>query len=320
MTDRVDDAHDAPVRAGLRRDTADALGSAVAQHVQDPEAFATVLRAGLERLRDVAHLDAQRRVAPGIGTIHGVRAPVLAAVSRGLAAATLADRATTLLFVADRLLREEHLEARWIAFDVLERTLPGEPERTWQLLRSASRGAGDWITVDTLARPFATGIALEPYRWSELEQLVYSPSRWERRLVGSTVATLSHGRSRRTLGPDIVARAMPILAQLMGDAEPDVQKALSWAYRSLAALDRQAVTAAMHVEGSIAMRTADGHRAWVIRDVLRSVHPADADALRDRLARIRRRPGAPATSTASRTAAAFGTLPDPASHPEPPII
>jgi 3-methyladenine DNA glycosylase AlkD len=296
-----------------------ALGAAVAQDVQDPEAFAATLRAGLAGLADPAYLSGQRMVAPGIGTIHGVRAPLLDAVSHALREATPDDRATTLLFVADRLLREEHLEAHWLAFDILERTLPGEPERSWQLMRRAARTAGDWITIDSLARPFAAGVALEPYRWSELEQLVYSPSRWERRLIGATIATLTHGRSGRTLGPDIVARALPILAQSMGDAEPDVQKALGWAYRSLAALDGPAVTAALQSEAAIAGRTADGHRAWVIRDTLPKLAEADAESLRTALSGIRKRSDAPPTSTAAATVAAFGGLPDPAAHPEPPL-
>jgi 3-methyladenine DNA glycosylase AlkD len=206
---------------------------------------------------------------------------------------------------------------------MLQRTLPAEPERTWQLLRRAARTAGDWITVDSLAHPFAAGVGLEPYRWSELEQLIYSPSRWERRLVGSTVATMTHGRRGRQLGRDlgrdIVARALPILAELIGDAEPDVQKALSWAYRSLAALDREAVTAALRAETETAAPTADGHRAWVIRDTLPKLAPSDAEQLRDRLVGLRKRTDAPATSRASATAAAFGGLPDPAAHPEPPL-
>jgi 3-methyladenine DNA glycosylase AlkD len=296
-----------------------ALGAAAAQDVQDPEAFAATLRTGLARLADPAYLDGQRMVAPGIGAIHGVRSPLLDAVSNALRAATPDDRATTLLFVADRLLREEHLEAHWLAFDLLERTLPGEPERSWQLMRRTARTAGDWITIDALARPFAAGVALEAYRWSELEQLVYSPSRWERRLIGSTIATLTHGRSGRTLGPDIVARGLPILAQLMGDAEPDVQKALSWAYRSLAVLDGPAVTAALQAEAAIAGRTADGHRAWVIRDALPKLAEADAESLRTALSGIRKRSDAPPTSAAAATVAAFGGLPDPAAHPEPPL-
>jgi 3-methyladenine DNA glycosylase AlkD len=301
------------------RAAAEHLGTALAELVQDPEAFAQALRTGLAALHDPAYLDGQRLVAPGIGTIHGVRAPLLAAVSSSLAAGTREDRPSTLLFVADRLLHEDHLEAHWLAFDMLERTLPGEPERTWQLMRRAARTAGDWITIDTLAHPYAAGIALEPYRWSELEQLIYSPSRWERRLVGSTIATLTHGTTGRTQGPLIVASAVPILGQLIGDAEPDVQKALSWAYRSLAALDRPAITDTLRRETATAAATDDGHRAWVIRDSLAKLDPADADALRERLAGVRKRPGAPATSAASAIVAAFGGLPDPAAHPEPPL-
>lgn len=309
---------------GERRATARSLGARLADDLHDPEALAAALRVGLEGLGDPAYRDGQRLVAPGLGAIHGVRSPLLAALSRGFRAATRRDRATSLLFVADRLLREEHLEAHWIAFGILERTLPGEPERTWQLLRRAARSAGDWITVDSLARPYATGVALEPYRWSELEQLVYSPSRWERRLVGSTIATITHGARARGLGlglgPDIVARALPILGQLMGDSEPDVQKALSWAYRSLAAMDLAEVTAAVRGEADSAARSDDGHRAWVIRDTLSKLDPTEAESLRARLTGIRKRHDAPATSDAAATVAAFGGLPDPAAHPEPPLI
>lgn len=301
------------------RSAAQALGTTVVQHLQDPETFATTLRTGLAELHDPAYLEGQRLVAPGIGTIHGVRMPLLTAVTSGIRAATHDDRATTLLFIADRLLREEHLEAHWIAFDLLERTIPGEPERTWQLLRRAARTADDWITIDTLAHAYAAGVALESYRWSELEQLVYSPSRWERRLVGSTIATLTHGSTGQSQGPAIVASGLPILGQLIGDAEPDVQKALSWAYRSLAALDRAAVTSNLQAEAAAAADSDDGHRAWVIRDSLAKLDPAQADALRERLAGVRTRPGAQATSAASAIVAAFGGLPDPAAHPEPPL-
>ena len=57
----------------------------------------------------------------------------------------------------------------------------------------------------------------------------------------------------------------------------------------------------------------------MIRDSLPKLEPAVADELRERLAGIRRRPGAPATSAAAETAARFGDLPDPADLPEPPL-
>jgi 3-methyladenine DNA glycosylase AlkD len=303
-----------------RKPAAEALGASLAEHVGDPDAFATALRRGLERLADPEYQEGVHYVAPGIGQVHGVRRPLLAAVARGFRQETRAERPTQLLFIADRLFREPHLEARWFAFGLLERTLDADAERTWQLLRRAAREAGDWVTVDDLAHPYGIGIAAEPYRWAELEQLVYSPSRWERRLIGSTIATMTHGNRRTARGPELVPTALGLLDQLMGDAEPDVQKALAWAYRSLAQRDPEATTAALRGQTDLAAEQDDGHRAWVVRDSLAKLAPADAQELRSRLAGIRRRSRAPSTSPAATTAARFGDLPDPINHPEPPLI
>ena len=302
-----------------RKPAAEAIGVRLADDIDDPDAFATELRKGLASLADPEYLLGQQMIAPGIGAVHGVRWPLMAAIARGFRGASRGTPPARLLFVADRLFREEHLESRWFAFGLLERTLQDDPERTWQLMRRAAREAGDWITVDDLAHPYGAGIAAEPYRWAELEQLVYSPSRWERRLVGSTIATMTHGNRLSGRGPEVVERSIPLLDQLMGDAEPDVQKALAWAYRSLAQVDPETTARALDGQAEIAVANGDGHRAWVIRDALIKLDPGDAERLRSRLAGIRRRPGAPATSSAATTAAGFGGMPDPAGHPEPPL-
>jgi 3-methyladenine DNA glycosylase AlkD len=249
----------------------------------------------------------------------GVRWPLNAAVSRGFRAATRQDRPSQLLFVVDRLFREEALEIRWFAFGLLERLLPGDPERTWQLMRRAAREAGDWITVDALAHPYGRGIILEPYRWAELEQLVFSPSRWERRLVGSTIATLPFVDRSAGRQPEVAAHGLALIGQLIGDDEPDVQKALAWALRSLVVVDRAAVEAFCRVEAGTAATNDDGHRAWVIRDVLAKLDPGAATALRERLAGVRRRPGAIATSHASQTAVRFSSVGLGGPMPEPPL-
>jgi 3-methyladenine DNA glycosylase AlkD len=302
-----------------RREPAETLGRSLAELLNDPDAFIEALRGGLAKLSDPEYLAGQRRVAPGIGELHGVRWPLLAAVERGFRKETKSDHPTPLLFIAERLLRETELEGRWFAFGLLERTLATETERTWQLLRQGARDAADWITVDSLAHPFGRGIAQEPYRWAELEQLVYSPSRWERRLVGSTIATMTHGRRLTGRDPELPRRALALLAQLMGDAEPDVQKALAWAYRSLAQLDPAATASALGAETDLATAGADGHRAWVIRDSLSKLDPAVADNLRERLAGIRRRPGAAPTSRAAEASSRFDQLPDPSMQPWPPL-
>jgi len=301
------------------RDEAELLGTSLADLSNEPDAFAAALKRGLTTLADPEYLAGQQRVAPGIGEVHGVRWPLLAAVQRGFRNATRRDPPTPLLVIAAHLFLAPTLEERWFAFGLLERTLDVETERTWQLLRRAAREAADWITVDSLAHPYGKGIAAEPFRWAELEQLVYSPSRWERRLIGSTIATMTHVDRRRGRDPEVARRALPLLSQLMGDAEPDVQKALSWAYRSLTVVDMDATVAALRAQTETAAETADGHRAWVIRDTLPKLDEATADELRARLAGIRKRAGAPATSSASETAARFGELPDPLTHPEPPL-
>src|SRR5436190_5989416 len=197
-----------------RRARAESLGAALSDQVNDPDTFTEQLRSGLADLSDPDYLEGERRIAPGIGSLFGVRWPLLAAVQRGFRQGTRGVRPTPLLFLADRLFREPELETRWIAVGLLERTLEADSERTWQLLRRAAREAGDWVTVDSLAHPYAKGIAAESYRWAELELLVYSPSRWERRLVGSTIATMTHVDRRRGRDPMVAAHALPLLANL----------------------------------------------------------------------------------------------------------
>jgi 3-methyladenine DNA glycosylase AlkD len=302
-----------------RRPSAERIGTELAAFVEDPDAFAIALADGFRALADPDYAEGQRRIAPGIGPVFGVRWPLHAAVARGFRNATKRDSVSGLLYVADRLFQESELEMRWFAFGLLERLVVVDAERTWQLLRRAARECGDWITVDSLAHPVGKGILREPYRWAELEQLVYSPSRWERRLVGSTIATIPF--IDRLLGrdPEVAVRSLSILGDAIGDAEPDVQKALSWALRSLTLVDASAVTVFVREQAAIARQTHDGHRAWVLRDALLKLDPRIADETRSHLDGIRRKPHAPSTSRAAETAARFSDLSLGAPMPQPPL-
>jgi 3-methyladenine DNA glycosylase AlkD len=302
-----------------RLERADRLGSRLAELVGDPPAFAAALRSAFAELAEPDYRIGQQRVAPGIGLTHGVRLPYQAALRRALRKATKRDPASVLILVADRLLREPELEARWLAMSILERTVLTDPERSWQLLRRAAGDAEDWITVDTLAHPCGKGILRESYRWAELEQLTISPSRWERRLVGSTIATIPFVDRTAGRAPTVAVQALPLLGLLIGDREPDVQKALAWAYRSLTLVDLPATTAALDGEATIAADTADGNRAWVIRDALPKLAPADAERIRARLDGVRRRPGGPSTSRAAYLAERFAGMGLGRPMPEPPL-
>jgi 3-methyladenine DNA glycosylase AlkD len=297
-------------------DAATALGRAAGDLAADPAEVAAALRAGLPALADPEYLDGQRRIAPGLGPTAGVRNPLLTAITRGLRARTRRDRPSTLLDIAGRLLRDELLELHWLAFDLLDRAMTGEPERAWQLVRAEARTASDWITVDSLAHVAGRGVLAEPFRWAELEQLVYSPSRWERRLAASTVATIPFVDRVAGRRPAFAARGLGIIGDLIGDDEPDVQKALSWALRNLAGIDRDAVVAFLERETEHARAADDGHRAWVIRDSLEKIPAPIAAAMRAALTGIRRH--GPSTSRAAATAADFlglGTGVMPADRP-----
>ena len=287
---------------------ASAVGVALADEVDDPVEFVAAARRGLETLADPACHAGQQLIAPGIGPTLGVRTPLLDAVLGSLRRGVRSMPPARLLVAADALARDEVRELRWMAIRVLGWILPDDPERTWQVLRRIAGAADDWITVDTLAAPCAVGILGEPYRWSELEQLAFSPNRWERRLVGSAIATLPHEGHGLGRTDDVVRRGLELLGQLIGDAEPDVQKALSWALRELAKVDPEPVVAFCRAEADRAAETGDGHRAWVLRDALAKLPPAEADAIRITLAGVRRSPGAPSTSRAAAAAAAFTSV------------
>ena len=325
-------AHTTPARTGwgtpvgeppevreARLARAEAHGAALAELVGDPSAFAQRLREAFEDLAEPAYREGQEFVAPGIGTTYGVRLPYQAALRRTLTRATRRDSPAVLLLLADRLLREPELEPQWLAMAILEKTVLTDPERSWQLLRRAAAEAGDWITVDTLAHPVGKGILHQPHRWEELEQLTISPSRWERRLVGSTIATIPFVDHRLGRTPEVARTGLSLLALLMGDREPDVQKALAWAYRSMALVDIDAATEALAAEAETAARTDDGHRAWVIRDAATKLEPSAAAALKERLAGIRKKAGAPSTSPASELATRVADMGLGRPMPEPPL-
>jgi len=282
-----------------------ALGERLATLAGQPEELAAALEAGFRDLADSSYIDGVHRVTPGLGEIVGIRLPLMEAAHKAFKRGTAHIPTSPLLDVVGRLIGYRYADIRWFGMWDLERLLPADPERTWQLMRRAARDAEEWITVDTLAHPYGAGILADPRRWAELDQLVFSPSRWERRLVGSTLATMPHGKARAAREKALVQRGLTLIGQLIGDAEPDVQKALSWALRTFAQLDLEMTTAFLEAEARTARQDQDGNRAWVIRDSLSKL-PADAAAdLRSTLDGIRRFCGGPSTSRAATIAAGF---------------
>lgn len=304
MSDTTAAAHTF-VAARLRDATR--LGERLADLVTEPSAFQAQLATGLAALADPAYAAAQERVAPGSGAVLGVRWPLLHEVGRVLRPALRETSPSLVLDLATRLARTAPTrEERLMALPCLRACLPEEPERSWQLLRRMGHAAPDWITVDTLADVFAQGVLAEPFRWAELEQLVYSERPMERRLVGSTLARLPHRVPTRERSSLRVAPVLDLVAELMGDSDVWVRKSLSWGLREWSRIAPTEVAAFLEDQAAIARERSDGHRAWVIRDSLSHLPVARASAIRARIQGIRIRPGAPSTSRASQAAAQFG--------------
>ena len=283
------------------------LGVALVELLDDPDQFTAALRDGLERLSDPEYRQEQERVAPGSGENLGVRNPLMAAVARQIREPLRRISSTWALALAERLIAEDEREIVLFSHVALRRALPNDPEQSWQLMRRLARRAHDWISVDELAELYAYGILLEQFRWAELEQLVFSLDKWERRLVGSTIARLPFELPKHQRPALTKTSGLTLIKSLLGDAEPDVQKALSWALRSWNEVDQPGVAALLREEAVHARSTDDGHRAWVLRDALTwpGTPIALQNAVRATLQGVRRRPNAPSTSEASSIAGNF---------------
>lgn len=290
------------------RETAAAAGARLVELTEDPEAFLVELRVSLTALCDPVFTDMAERASPGVLAPFAVRGPLVATVQRPLVRALRDGSSISALHLAQRLIGAEDRDLRLFALPALRRALPEDPEQTWQLMRRMGRGAKDWIEVDSLADPWARGVLGEPFRWAELEQLVYSDHTFERRLVGATLATIPH-RLPRTRHDELrgapAERALGLIRMLMGDAEVMVQKALSWAIREWTRVTADGTADLLRDETAVAVGRRDGARAWVIRDSLSSQPLKLAATLRHRLAGIRRHRDAPSTSIASGQAAGF---------------
>ena len=289
-----------------RLPAARALGAELADLTGEPETFVATLRDGLRSLADAEYADAQERIAPGSGVTIGVRWPLIHAVERALRPSFRESPPDWLLLLAQRLATEPEREVRLFSLPCLAVSLRTDPERSWQLLRRLARGATDWISVDSLAEIYAQGVLAERFRWAELEQLIYSERRMERRLVGSTLARIPHQLPTSRRGLLDTNAALALVEELIGDADDQVQKALSWALREWARVDREAVGTWLDQQSVLAAATGDGHRAWVVRDALPALTPATSTAIKARLAGVRRRADAPSTSRASGIAQEFG--------------
>jgi 3-methyladenine DNA glycosylase AlkD len=291
---------------------AHALGARLADLIDEPARFVSELTDGLRTLADPIYADARSFIAPGSDVPIGVRRPLLRAIEAELRTPLRETSSSIVLPLAQSLAADRWYEVRLLALPCLRRALPDEPERTWQVMRKLAYSARAWDETDALADAYAQGVLAERFRWAELEQLIYSAKPQERRLVGATIASMAHVLPRARRSVLATLPALTLIESLIGDADDQVQKSLSWALREWSTVDPAGVSTLLQVETVAARASGDGHRAWVIRDALPAVPPTEGERIKAQLEGIRRRPGSPSTSRAATLAAGFniGALAD----------
>ena len=183
---------------------AEALGRALAELIDDPDAFAARPdRRASQRLADPEYLEGQHRVAPGHRA--GLRRPLAAARRRRSAASATRPAARSPDARSSSSPTASSASASSSRAGSPSGSSSGrspiEPERTWQLLRRAAREAGDWITVDVLAHPSARASPPSPTAGRS------SSSSSTRRRAGSAGSSAPRSpRSRTSTAPRPRAR------------------------------------------------------------------------------------------------------------------
>ena len=240
-------------------DAARALGRSLADHVDEPATFVDAMRSGLESLADPVYLAGQRLVAPGIGPLLGVRLPLLEAVHRALTRELRGVRAVP---------GSSRSRKRWHA--TRSASCAGSPAGSSAACCPTIRSSPGRCSAGS-PRTRTTG---SPWtRWPPRSQRASSSSRIAGRSWSSwstAPAAGSAGSSARPWprsrswtatagGPaEVVSSGLALVGLLIGDPEPDVQKALSWALRNLTIVDPGPVTAFCRRRGGA--RRRDGRR------------------------------------------------------------
>ena len=184
---------------------------------------------------------------------------------------------------------------------------PTDPSRPGSSCVAWRHGPGTGSRPTASRTLWARGILAEPFRWAELEQLVYSPRVMERRLVGATLATLPHRTpraSRASSPPRLASAPTRSSGTLIGDAAGRPEGTA----RGRSASGRRVEPTAIAPSPARRGRHRRGpeptaHRAWVVRDALPASPPPLQAELRRRLGRRPPDRARPSTSPAAALAA-----------------
>jgi 3-methyladenine DNA glycosylase AlkD len=141
--------------------------------------------------------------------------------------------------VALTLVRRGTVEGRQVGYELLARRSDAMARLTPSLIRRLGRGNDNWASVDGFAA-FITGRAWRDGRIADADVVAWARSHdpwWRRTALASTVALNVRARG----GGGDSRRTMLVCRRFSRESDPMLAKALSWALRSLAPHDKDAV-------------------------------------------------------------------------------
>jgi 3-methyladenine DNA glycosylase AlkD len=214
--------------------------------------------AALERGSVAERREKAASYVPSSMRVLGVPVPAQRKVLRDVARALRADPPARVLAFAGALLGTGVHEARQVAFELVAGRADVMAQLDGRGVEALGAGNDNWASVDCFG-VYVAGPAWRAGAVSDAQVLGWATSadRWWRRtaLVATVALNL---RSRGGTGDP--ARTLGICDALVGDRDPMVVKALSWALRSLVGAAPDAVRAFLATHG-------DGVPALVRREV-----------------------------------------------------
>jgi 3-methyladenine DNA glycosylase AlkD len=200
-------------------------------------ALAQELRRQIEDAVEDTYRRSLQRLVPGARVL-GVRVPRLRLMAAALAKRADAPGAEELCGLMDQVSRDGWREEILVLTFALGRNQKTLALMGWPRLEAWLPAIDNWETCDQLATNVAAPlVAASPALWPRLEGLTASARSWDRRFAVATVVGLNQ-RGRRH-----PAQALKVLAKVVREEDPIVQKAIGWALREVSQVDAAATFA-----------------------------------------------------------------------------
>jgi len=195
-----------------------------------------------QTLRSLTDPERQKVTAgyfPTAMEILGVSAPKMRTVLRQLLQDLKGDGPESVLGLAWFLREEGTHEGRQVAFELLDRRKDARAVLRAKDIRNLGQGNDNWASVDAFAC-YVSGPVWREGQITDKQVCSWTRSRdlwWRRTALVSTVPLNMKSRG----GTGDSDRTLMICRELVQDPEPMVAKGLSWALRTLIAVDRSGV-------------------------------------------------------------------------------